>query len=60
MASIMFLGYSNLIKGRILPILSKAGFTEVTIAKYAGQLVEGSIAEGKILKLKKGEYIVNK
>ena len=37
MASIMFLGYSNLIKGRILPILSKAGFTEVTIAKYAGQ-----------------------
>lgn len=30
------------------------------IAKYAGQLVEGSIAEGKILKLKKGEYIVNK
>lgn len=27
------------------------------IAKYAGQLVEGSIAEGKILKLKKGEYI---
>ena len=37
MASIMFLGYSNLIKGRILPILSKAGFTEVTIAKYSGQ-----------------------
>lgn len=37
MASIMFLGYSNLIKGRILPILSKAGFTEVVIAKYAGQ-----------------------
>lgn len=37
MASIMFLGYSNLIKGRILPILSKAGFSEVTIAKFAGQ-----------------------
>ena len=37
MASIMFLGYSNLVKGRILPILSKAGFTEVTIAKYEGQ-----------------------
>jgi predicted dehydrogenase len=37
MASIMFLGYSNLVKGRILPILAKAGFTEVTIAKYEGQ-----------------------
>lgn len=37
MASIMFLGYSNLIKGRILPILKKAGFTEITIAKYVGQ-----------------------
>ena len=33
----MFLGYSNLVKGRILPILSKAGFSEVTIAKYEGQ-----------------------
>ena len=33
----MFLGYSNLVKGRILPILSKAGFTEVSIAKYEGQ-----------------------
>ena len=37
MASIMFLGYSNLIKGRILPILAKAGFSEVSIAKYEGQ-----------------------
>ena len=37
MASILFLGYSNLVKGRILPILSKAGFTEVSIAKYEGQ-----------------------
>lgn len=37
MASIMFLGYSNLVKGRILPILKKAGFTEVSIAKYEGQ-----------------------
>jgi len=37
MASIMFLGYSNLVKGRILPILKKAGFSEVTIAKYEGQ-----------------------
>lgn len=34
----MFLGYSNLVKGRILPILAKAGFSEVTIAKYKGQL----------------------
>ena len=33
----MFLGYSNLVKGRILPILKKAGFTEVSIAKYEGQ-----------------------
>lgn len=30
------------------------------IAKYAGQLVEGSIAEGKIVKLQKGKFIVNK
>lgn len=37
MASIMFLGYSNLVKGRILPILAKVGFSEVTIAKYEGQ-----------------------
>ena len=37
MASILFLGYSNLVKGRILPILGKAGFTEVSIAKYQGQ-----------------------
>lgn len=37
MASIMFLGYSNLVKGRILPILKNAGFTEVSIAKYEGQ-----------------------
>lgn len=37
MASIMFLGYSNLVKGRILPILKKAGFTEVSIAKYECQ-----------------------
>ena len=37
MASILFLGYSNLVKGRILPILSKAGITEVSIAKYEGQ-----------------------
>lgn len=37
MASILFLGYSNLVKGRILPILAKAGFTEVSIAKYEGQ-----------------------
>lgn len=37
MTSILFLGYSNLVKGRILPILSKAGFTEVSIAKYKGQ-----------------------
>ena len=27
MASILFLGYSNLVKGRILPILKQAGFT---------------------------------
>lgn len=37
MASIMFLGYSNLVKGRILPILKKAGFSKVSIAKYEGQ-----------------------
>ena len=37
MASILFLGYSNLVKGRILPILKAAGFSEVAIAKYEGQ-----------------------
>lgn len=37
MASILFLGYSNLVKGRILPILSEIGITEVSIAKYEGQ-----------------------
>ena len=28
------------------------------IGKYAGQLVDGSIAEGKIKKIKKGMYVV--
>lgn len=37
MKSILFLGYSNLVKGRILPILSKVGFDKVSIAKYEGQ-----------------------
>lgn len=37
MKSILFIGYSNLVKGRILPILAKTGFTEVSIAKYKGQ-----------------------
>lgn len=37
MASVLFLGYSNLVKGRILPILAKAGFSDVSIAKYEGQ-----------------------
>lgn len=37
MKSILFLGYSNLVKGKILPILAKAGFNEVSIAKYEGQ-----------------------
>lgn len=37
MASILFLGYSNLLKARILPILSKAGYTSVSIAKFVGQ-----------------------
>lgn len=38
MASILFLGYSNLVKMRILPVLSRAGFTDVSIAKYEEQL----------------------
>lgn len=37
MRSILFLGYSNLVKNRILPIVAKAGFTRIAIAKYAGQ-----------------------
>lgn len=38
MASILFLGYSNLVKARILPILKLTGFSDVSIAKYEGQL----------------------
>lgn len=37
MKSILFIGYSNLVKGRILPIIAKTGFTKVSIAKYKGQ-----------------------
>ena len=37
MESILFLGYSNLVKNRILPIVHLAGFDEVAIAKYEGQ-----------------------
>lgn len=37
MKSILFIGYSNLVKSRILPILVKAGFDAVSIAKYVGQ-----------------------
>lgn len=37
MKSILFLGYSNLVKVRILPILANAGFCEVSIAKYEEQ-----------------------
>lgn len=37
MKSILFLGYSNLVKCRILPVLAKAGFDNVSIAKYEGQ-----------------------
>ncbi len=37
MASILFLGYSNLVKGRILPVLGRSGFTDVAIAKYQDQ-----------------------
>ena len=37
MESILFLGYSNLVKTRILPIVHEAGFDEVAIAKFEGQ-----------------------
>lgn len=37
MKSILFLGYSNLLKQRILPILPLTGFRKVGIAKYEGQ-----------------------
>ena len=37
MKSILFLGYSNLVKNRILPILGLAGFSEVSIAKFQDQ-----------------------
>lgn len=34
---ILFIGYSNLLKVRILPVLYKTPFEEVSIAKYVGQ-----------------------
>lgn len=37
MDSILFIGYSNLVKTRILPIVAQAGFREVAIARFAGQ-----------------------
>ena len=37
MKKIMFLGYSNLIKRRILPIIHQTGIDSVVIAKYEGQ-----------------------
>lgn len=37
MDSILFIGYSNLVKTRILPIVAQAGFREVAIARYTGQ-----------------------
>lgn len=38
MISILFLGYSNLVKARILPILKNTGITHASIAKFEGQL----------------------
>lgn len=38
MASILFLGYSNLLRNRIVPILNRLGFSSVSIAKYKGQI----------------------
>ena len=37
MSSILFLGYSNLVKRRILPIVQAAGFDNIYVAKYSGQ-----------------------
>lgn len=37
MKSILFLGYSNLVKKRILPIVKNAGFDNVFVAKFSGQ-----------------------
>ena len=37
MGRILFLGYSNLIKARILPILSRLSIKSYSIAKYEGQ-----------------------
>ena len=37
MKSILFLGYSNLVKSRILPLIGQAGFSAVSIAKYEEQ-----------------------
>lgn len=37
MASILFLGYSNLLKKRIIPVLNRLGITSVSIAKFQDQ-----------------------
>lgn len=48
MKAILFLGYSNLVKSRILPIVHLAGFNEVAIAKYEGQLWDEAWKECKV------------
>lgn len=48
MASILFLGYSNLVKDRILPILKKTGFTDVSIAKYERQFWDDDYKKCKL------------
>lgn len=37
MSHILFIGYSNLLRKRILPILSNTAFTKISIAKYESQ-----------------------
>lgn len=37
MASILFLGYSNLLRKRIMPVLNKLGIASVSIAKFQNQ-----------------------
>lgn len=46
---ILFIGYSNLLKARILPVLNHTPFDEVSIAKYAGQEWDEVALNNKVL-----------
>lgn len=50
MHKLLFLGYSNLIKSRIIPILDKLGLSDFAIAKYGAQVWDNNeCLNGKVL-----------